>query len=72
MIEQFYLTPRWDPNRFYHFGGRVDLGVMAIKEYSIFPKLGLDMTSQMIGSNFSDQLPSPVRAKEECSGSQTT
>ena len=32
-----YLTHRWDPNRCYH-SGSVDLGVMATKGYSTFPR----------------------------------
>ena len=36
MIEQFYLTDRWDPNRYYQLV-RMNLGVMAMKEYSAFP-----------------------------------
>ena len=40
-MEQFYLTHRWDPKR-------VDQGVMAMKEYSIFSKaLGLEPHHQM-------------------------
>ena len=40
MIEQFYLTPRWDSNRYYYLGYNhlVDLGVMAMKGYSMFTK----------------------------------
>ena len=37
-IEQFYLTPRWDPNRYYQSWSRVNQGVMVIKEYSKFSK----------------------------------
>ena len=39
MIEQFYLTHRWDPNKYYQSGVRVDLGVMLMKGYSPFAKV---------------------------------
>ena len=35
MIKYFYLTQRWDSNRYYH---SVNLGVMAKKGYFTFPK----------------------------------
>ena len=47
MIKQFYLTYRWEPNRYCH-SESVDLGVMAMKKYSPFPKvLGLESHHQM-------------------------
>ena len=47
-IKQFYLTHRLDPNRYDHFGVRVDLGIMAMKEYSTFLKApGLKPHHQM-------------------------
>ena len=47
MIKQFYLTHTSDPNRYYQV--RVNLGVMAIKEYFTFPKdLGLKPHYQMV------------------------
>ena len=36
MIKQFYLIHRWDHNR--SLGVRVDLEVMALKEYFTFSK----------------------------------
>ena len=38
IFQLIYLAHRWDPNRYYHSGIRVDLGVMAMKGYCIFPK----------------------------------
>ena len=35
---KFYLTQRWDPIQCFHSRARVDLGAMAMKEYSAFPK----------------------------------
>ena len=34
MTEQFYLTHRWNFNRYESLRVRVDLGVMAMKEYN--------------------------------------
>ena len=36
MIEQFYLTHREDPNKYYHTRIEEDLGVMAIYKYYTF------------------------------------
>ena len=48
MIKKFYLTYRWDPN-WYDHSGSVDLGVMAMKGYSTFPKvLVLELQHQMV------------------------
>ena len=45
MIEQIYLTPKWDPNS---VSGKADLGVMAIKGYSTLPRaLELEPHHQM-------------------------
>ena len=44
----FYLTDRWDPNRYKNMRVRVDLGVMVIKGYSTFSKApGLEFYHQM-------------------------
>ena len=46
MIKQFYLTHRWNPNRYYLV--RVDLGAISMKRYSTFPKVpGLKPHHQM-------------------------
>ena len=37
-VEQFYLTHRYDPIRLQSLRARVDLGAMAMKGYSAFPK----------------------------------
>ena len=37
-FHSFYLTHRWDPNRYYHHTGSVDRGIMTMKEYSTFPR----------------------------------
>ena len=38
MIKQFYLTLKWNLNRYYS-RERVNQGIMALKGYSTFPKL---------------------------------
>ena len=37
MIKLFNLTYRWGPIRYYH-SESMDLGIIAMKEYSTFPK----------------------------------
>ena len=37
-VKQFYLIPRLDPTKCYHFGSEWTLEVMAMKGYSAFPK----------------------------------
>ena len=38
MVKQFYLTHRWNRNRYYPFQVWVDLGIMAMKGYSTYLK----------------------------------
>ena len=38
MIEQFYLTYKWDPSKVILIRVRVDFGMMAIMEYSTLSK----------------------------------
>ena len=39
-VKQFYLTHRWDPIKVLPLLTRVNLGAMAMKGYSTFPKAG--------------------------------
>ena len=54
MIKYFYLTHRWDPNRYYH-SRTVNLEVTAMKEYFTFRKAQrLEPHHQMVWCHIED------------------